>query len=95
MSETEKDLAWWWIDYLENEMDPGLDQDLEFLLNHCEEDRLSFEHFRLLREWLRDSDPIRDWPIDERLTRLRCKVMREIERESHFEESRATKSLRV
>lgn len=96
MSEDEQSLAWWWIDYLENEMDPGVEKDLEFLLESCEEDRSTFEYFRLIREWLRFSDPIGDWPIEERLTRVRCKVMREIERDGQLvPENRATNLLSV
>jgi hypothetical protein len=95
MSEDEGgNLAWWWIDYLENELDPGLEKDMEQLLQHSEEDRDSFERFRLLREWLRGSDPIKDWPVEERLTRMHCKVMREVTKMS-YREARATKSLSV
>ena len=85
----------WWVDYLENEMVPDLEKDLELLLRHSEEDRDTFENIRLLREWLRASDPIAKWPIDERLTRVRCKVMREIEREEYHAPERNTNSLSV
>jgi hypothetical protein len=70
---------WWWIDYLENEMDPGLDHDLRLLLEHSQEDRDSFENFRLLREWVRASDPVASWPVETRVTRVRANVMQAIE----------------
>lgn len=75
------DSEWWWIDYLEDEMDPKLESDLRTLLQHSQEDRDSFERFRLLRAWLRDSDPIGEWPLDERIARLHGKVMSFIEQE--------------
>ncbi len=64
MDDTSKDTEWWWIDYLENEMDPSLDKDLQILLEHSQEDRDAFENFRLLKEWLRESDPVAHWPIE-------------------------------
>ena len=67
---------WWWIDYLEDEMDQGLEKDLELLLHHSQEDRESFERFRILREWLRSADPVAHWPLEEgRLARMRQNVM--------------------
>jgi hypothetical protein len=79
MNESNKDTEWWWIDYLENELDPSLEMDLELLLNHSQEDRDSFENFRLLKQWVRESDPIAGWPIEERLNRARTKIMAAIE----------------
>lgn len=79
MEETNKDTEWWWIDYLENELDSALETDLEMLLEHSQEDRDSFENFRLLKQWVRESDPVAHWPIKERLKRVRSKVMMAIE----------------
>ncbi len=74
----ENESDWWWIDYLENELESGLESDLELLLEHSQEDRDSFENFRLLRQWVRDSDPIAKWPLEDRLTRMRSKIMEEV-----------------
>ena len=75
MIETSESVDWWWIDYLENEMDQALEKDLELLLECSQEDRDSFEHFRLLTEWLRDSDPAKEFPIEEKLHPMRKRVM--------------------
>jgi len=69
---------WWWIDFLENELDPMLDKDLQALLEHSGEDRNTFESFRLLKHWLKDSDPIEGWPIEARLERMRANVMKAV-----------------
>jgi hypothetical protein len=65
----------WWVDYLENEMDPSLEKDLQLLLQNSQEDRDAFESYRLLREWLKASDPIGDWPLEARLKNIRQNVM--------------------
>ena len=75
MEDSNKETEWWWIDYLEDELDPGLEGDLQLLLDHSQEDRDSFENFRLLKQWIRESDPVANWPIEERLKRTRAKVM--------------------
>jgi hypothetical protein len=100
MEDTDKGNEWWWIDYLENEMDPSLDKDLELLLEHSQEDRDAFENFRLLKEWLRNCDPIGDWPVDARLERMRKNVMNAIhageDKDGYWPvTSRETKSLSV
>lgn len=69
---------WWWIDFLENELDPMLDKDLQTLLDHSASDRDTFESFRLLKYWLKDSDPIEGWPIEARLERIRKNVMKAV-----------------
>jgi hypothetical protein len=79
MNVTQKETEWWWIDYLENELDSSLEADLEMLLQHSQEDRDSFENFRLLKQWLRESDPVLNWPLDARLERTRAKIMNAIE----------------
>lgn len=68
----------WWVDYLENEMDPSLEKDLQLLLQNSQEDRDAFESYRLLREWLLASDPIGDWPLEARLKNVRQNVMEKI-----------------
>lgn len=72
---TLKDTEWWWIDYLENEFDPALEKDLETLLQHSQEDRDSFENFRLLKQWVRESDPIAGWPLEARTEKVRANIM--------------------
>jgi hypothetical protein len=74
-----KETEWWWIDYLESELEQGLEKDLELLLEHSQEDRDSFENFRLLRQWVRESDPIANWPLEDRMTRMRAGVMKAIQ----------------
>jgi len=73
------DTEWWWIDYLEDELDSSLEKDLGLLLEHSQEDRDSFENFRLLRQWVRESDTIAGWPVEERLKRVRANVMAAVE----------------
>lgn len=82
MDDRSSTTSWWWIDYLEDELDPGLNRDLELLLEHSEEDRTCFENFRLLKQWVRESDPAEDFAIDARLDRLRVGVMEAVKRES-------------
>ncbi len=65
----------WGIDYLENELDAALENDLQTLLQHSQEDRDSFENFRLLKQWLKESDPVADWPVEERAENMRKNVM--------------------
>jgi hypothetical protein len=101
MDVSHKETEWWWIDYLENELDSSLEADLEMLLQHSQEDRDSFENFRLLKQWVRESDPILDWPIEARLQRARAKIMNAIEdlrqekAPEKIQERPATKSLRT
>ncbi len=75
MDDSFKDTEWWWIDYLENEFDAVMEKDLETLLQYSQEDRDSFENFRLLKQWLGESDPIAAWPLEERTKRMRASVM--------------------
>lgn len=70
-----KDSEWWWIDYLENELDTVLEKDLELLLHHSQEDRDSFENFRLLKQWIKECDPVADWPVETRAEKMRANVM--------------------
>ena len=78
MIEHDEATEWWWIDYLENEMELHMERDLELLLQHSAEDRAAFEHFRVLREWLRGSDPVGNWPVEERVKRVEANVMEAI-----------------
>ncbi|MBX3022826.1 MAG: hypothetical protein KF799_14220 [Bdellovibrionales bacterium] len=80
MEDSLKDTEWWWwIDYLENEFDPTLDKDLELLLEHSAEDRDSFENFRLLKQWVKESDPASGVDSDQCLMRMRSHIMSAID----------------
>ncbi len=78
MDDSLKETEWWWIDFLENEFDPLLEKDLELLLEHSAEDRDSFENFRLVRQWVRESDPARQVDIENRLPGMRAKIMKAV-----------------
>lgn len=88
MGEEEKETDWWWIDYLEGEMDAQIEADLLVLLDHSEKDREAFDNFRLIREWVRDSDPARtlEWSAVE-LNHGRRRIMSQIQRSDARESS--------
>ncbi len=96
---------WWWIDYLENEMDPSLELELQGLLASSQEDRDAFEGYRIIREWLKSSDPAVGLPIEARAKDVRQNVMQVIDSLAQSEiaaeefylvaASDATKSLRA
>lgn len=90
MNLTNKETEWWWIDYMENELGSSLEQDLQALLQHSEADRDSFENFRILKQWLKESDPVGDWPLENRLSRVRKNVMAAIEKLDKPEPQRET-----
>ncbi len=69
---------WWWVDYLENEMDPGIEQDLKVLLENSETDRQAFESIRMLKEWLVESDPALVWPVEDIVKKVHANVMSQI-----------------
>jgi hypothetical protein len=75
MEKSSEDTEWWWIDYLEDEFDPGVEAELQLLLEHSQEDRNRFENFRILRKWIKDSDPADELCQESRLARLRQNVM--------------------
>lgn len=78
MDDSLKETEWWWIDFLENEFDPLLEKDLELLLEHSAEDRDSFENFRLVRQWVRESDPAKGVDVESRLPRMRAGIMKAV-----------------
>lgn len=45
---------------------------------------LSLQEVELLTTWIRHSDPIQGWPIEQRLERVRSKIMSAIEDGSAF-----------
>ncbi len=96
MEESNKETEWWWIDFLENEISLELERDLQALLEHSDEDRKIFENFRLLKEWLAESDPVGNWPLEPRLERLCAKIMAVVkDEEGQFLATPETKSLRA
>lgn len=78
VDDVSEDSEWWWIDYLENEFDASLEADLQMLLEHSQEDRNHFENFRILRQWLKESDPAFDWPVEARAPVVCQRVMQAI-----------------
>lgn len=84
---------WWWIDFIENELDPILDKDLELLLEHSSEDRETFESFRLLKHWLKNSDPALGQPVEGRLDRTRARIMEEVNKRPAYSEAAAVSVL--
>lgn len=91
MNDLRRESEWWWIDYLEDELDPSLEQDLQLLLDHSQDDRDSFENFRLLKQWVRESDPAPSdaAAFDRALDRLRAGVRYAIERQPEIPEADA------
>lgn len=50
---------WWWIDYMEGELDAATHPDIEFLLEKSKTDREEFESWRLLKSWVKEVDPVK------------------------------------
>jgi hypothetical protein len=67
----------WWLNVLSWEKDPVTGRRLR---------PLPVAKLKVLREWLRDSDPVAGWPIEERCARVRRNVMAAIESERSGEE---------
>lgn len=61
------------------ELEPMLKKDLVWLLKNL--DQMPIETFRLLKQWLSESDPVLEWPLEERLPRIRARVMDVVSRE--------------
>lgn len=68
-------MEWWWIDYLENELNHSMEADVLTLLENSETDRTHFEQCRLLKQWVRESDPVAAWPLDDRISRVHQNIM--------------------
>lgn len=49
---------WWWIDYIEGELEPTTVPDVEFLLDKSKSDREEHETWCLLKSWVKEVDPI-------------------------------------
>lgn len=69
---------WWWIDYIEGELDPTTHPDVEFLLEKSKADREEFESWRQLKAWVKEVDPVKkgkpEWSADE-LAVLKAKTL--------------------
>lgn len=78
-----KDENWWWIDYIEGELDPTTHPDIEFLLEKSLDDREEFESWRLLKTWIKEVDPVgkeEKWSQAE-LLKLKENTLKKIELE--------------
>lgn len=58
---------WWWLEELEEKPQPPRPWKTD-----------SLEKFRLLKQWVRDCDPVGGWPLESRLERVRKNVMQAI-----------------
>lgn len=72
-----KEENWWWIDYMEGELDPTTHPDIEFLLEKSPADREEFESWRTLKSWVREVDPIKEaqWSESD-LSNLKEKILK-------------------
>lgn len=70
----------WWIDYLENEMEPAMRADLDKLLAKSGKDQASLEALASLRQWVADSDPVEELWREKKMASLRLKIDQAIDR---------------
>lgn len=47
----------WWIEFMEDEVEPGLRMDMEKMLKESHEEAASLENMARLRLWTKESDP--------------------------------------
>jgi hypothetical protein len=77
-----KETDWWWIDYMEDELDPTTEPDLAYLLENSQTDRDEFESWRLLKSWVKEVDPAKSkeelWSADQ-LSELKKKTLKALE----------------
>lgn len=76
-----KEGNWWWIDYMEGELDPTTHPDIEFLLEKSPVDREEFESWRTLKTWVKEVDPAGhevSWSAGQ-LSDLKEKILKETE----------------
>lgn len=50
----------WWIEFMEDEVEPSLRQDMEKILVESSADQVSLENMARLRLWTKESDPVED-----------------------------------
>ena len=65
----------WWVEYLENEVDPSLKQDMEKLLEKSGRDRGSVETLAALRQWVAESDPAEELWREDKIKPLQGKIL--------------------
>ncbi len=70
----------WWVEYLENEVDPSLKQDMEKLLKSSGKDRSSVETLAALRQWVADSDPVEDLWRENKMKSLQDRILNAIDK---------------
>src|SRR5689334_2164663 len=68
----------WWVDFLENDVEPGLKEDMEKLLAKSGKDRASLDALASLRQWVADSDPAQDLWKEEKMAALTEKINRAV-----------------
>lgn len=76
-----EDTDWWWIDYMEGELDPTTLPDVEFLLEKSSSDRKNFESWQLLKSWVKEVDessPAGELWSDSELSELKAKTLRAV-----------------
>lgn len=76
-----KNEDWWWIDYIEGELEPTTLPDVEFLLDKSKSDREEHETWRLLKSWVKEVDPIGKKEVwsKEDLKRLRGETLKALD----------------
>lgn len=62
---------WWWLDEIE--------ENTSAAENPRPWKTESLEKFRLLKNWIRECDPVDKWPVEARIERVRKRVMDVIE----------------
>lgn len=72
----------WWIEFMEDEVEPSLRLGMEKMLRESNEDHNRLENMARLRQWIKESDPSEDlWRSEvnkNRLNSLQEKIMSKI-----------------
>jgi hypothetical protein len=68
----------WWVEFLENEIEPSLRQDMEKLLRKSRRHQASLESLAQLRQWVEDSDPVEDLWDEEKVRKAQAKLLKAI-----------------
>lgn len=71
----------WWVEFLENEIEPSLRQDMEKLLRKSKRHQASLESLAHLRQWVEDSDPVADLWDEDKMKKAQAKLMKVIDRQ--------------
>jgi len=93
-----EDTDWWWIDYMEGELEPTTLPDIEFLLEKSPADRQNFESWQLLKSWVKEVDeasPSECLWSEAELSQLKLKTMSSLPSKSKGACQSSEVSLRV